>query len=171
MPLSPLWWREWTPRPPHGFRGNAIALWARNLSEEEEKSHEDLGRDAKVKDLDAWRQFKESEPLKGRDISKAVVSTRWVLTWKVVGCKELVMARLLAKGFRDPYLKDGSVDAPGCTSLRPSHPRIISPGTIEKWKFRSLDIRNAWLRAGGLSRKVLLRAPTEWGSSNFQRIR
>ena len=78
-----------------------------------EQVHDDLALEAKVKELDAWRQRKASEPFNGRDISKAVVSTRWVLTWKMADGRKCVEARPAAKAYRGPDLKDGNVDTSG----------------------------------------------------------
>ena len=49
--------------------------------------HEDMARDAEAEELDAWKQFKELEPFKEKDKSKAVGNTRWMLTWKLVDGK------------------------------------------------------------------------------------
>ena len=134
---------------------------ARDSSEEEGKLHEDLVPGAKVKEADAWKQFKVSEPFKKRDIPKAVVSTRWVLTWKAADGAKCVKSLLASKGYQEPELKDGNVDASGCVRLHSSHLRVIPLGPIETWKIWSLDTENASLQADGFSRDVCLRAPTK----------
>ena len=49
------------------------------LSEEGEELHAGLARDAKVKELDAWKRFGAYEPFDETHITKAIVNTRWVL--------------------------------------------------------------------------------------------
>ena len=86
---------------------------------------EDVARDAKCKELDARKQFKVFEHSKGGDISKAAVSTAWVITRKMADSRKCVEARRAAKGYQDPDLEDGAACTPGCVSLRPSHLQFI----------------------------------------------
>ena len=80
--------------------------------------------------------------------------------------RKCVKARRVAKGCQHPDLEVGTVGASDCDSFRSSHPLAISLGDIEKWEFRGIDIKGAFLRADGLGRDVSLRAPTEWGPSS-----
>ena len=80
--------------------------------------HVDSARDAKKQENNAWEQFKVLKPLKERSISKALVSTMWVITWKMADGKKSVRARLVAKGYLDPNSKEGNVGTSGCVSLR-----------------------------------------------------
>ena len=73
--------------------------------------------------------------------------------------EKCVKARLAAKGFQDPDLKDGLVETSGCVSLRSSRLQVISLSAIRKWKLWSLDIKNACSQADGFERDVFLRAP------------
>ena len=58
-------------------------------------------------------------------VHKQIAQTRRVLTWKMVDRKKCVEERLVAKGFKDPDLKEGLADTPGCASLC-SVPLVIS---------------------------------------------
>ena len=69
--------------------------------------------------------------------------------------------RLVAKGLQDPDLGDGVVDTPGCVSLRLSHSQNLSLSAVKKWKLWSLDIKNAFLKAGGFTGDIFLCAPSE----------
>ena len=89
--------------------------------------------------------------------SKAIVDTRWVLTWKMVGSKKDVKFRLAAKGYQGPDLESGSVETPGCVSFRSSHPRARSLGAIEKWGICSLDNENALWRTASAARYFSVR--------------
>ena len=72
-----------------------------------------------MRGLEAWGKFKVFSPAKESDISKKVIDSRWVLTWKMVDGIKKAKARLVAKGFQDPGLTEGLVDTSGCVSLRP----------------------------------------------------
>ena len=100
---------------------------------------------AKCRQLDAWCKFQVFSPVPQTKVTKDVVETRWVLTWKALGGKRTVKARLVARGLQDPDLADGLVDTSSCVSLRPSHLQAISLSALKKWKLRSLDIKNAFL--------------------------
>ena len=50
------------------------------------------------------------------------------------------------------------------------HLQVISLGAIIKRRIRSLDIKNAFQRAGGFGRDVFLRAHTEWDPSSVHLI-
>ena len=63
-----------------------------------------------------------------------VVDTRWAFVWRMVDGEEDAKARLVAKGFQDPDLEGGSVGTSGCVSLRSSHRRVISLGTLATWR-------------------------------------
>ena len=75
----------------------------------------------------------------------------------------------MARGARNPELKEGLVDTSGCVSLRPSHLQVISLGAMKKWKLRSLDIKNAFLQADTFKRDVFLLSPPEWCPNNPNR--
>ena len=111
-----------------------------------------------------WNQFGASEPLKVKDISKAAVSTRRVLTRKMADGKRRGGARLVARGYQHPDLKEGAVDTSGRVSLRPSPVRLISLGAIEKWRICSLDIKNTFCER--MARVVMSceTGPHEWPS-------
>ena len=117
---------------------------------------------AKTRELDAWGKFQVFSPVLSGKVTKDVVDTRWVLTWKDLEGKRTVKARLVARGFQDPDLVEGLVDASSCVSLRSSHLQVISLSALKKWKLWSLDIKNAFLQADPFPRGVYLHAPCEW---------
>ena len=77
----------------------------------------------------------------------------------------------MAKGFQDPDLKEGLVEASGCVSLRSSHLQVISLSAIRKWRLRSRDIKSAFSQADGFERDVFLHAPLEWAPPCEKRAR
>ena len=76
----------------------------------------------------------------------------------------------MAKGYQDPVLQEGVVDTFGCASVRSFHLQVISLSAIMGRKLRSLDVKNAFLRAGGCDRDVILQAPVEWKPRSSDRI-
>ena len=62
------------------------------------------------------------------------------------------------------------MDTSGRVSLRSSHLQVITLSDLKKWKLRSLDIKNALLRADTLQRNVFLQAPPEWEPSDPRRF-
>ena len=117
---------------------------------------------AKTRELDSLGKFQVFSPIALGKVSKEVVDTRWVLTWKDVEGKRTVKARLVARGFQDPDLAAGLVDTSSCVSLRSSHLQVISLSALKRWNLWSLDIKNAFLQADPFPREVYLQAPPEW---------
>ena len=76
------------------------------------------------------------------------------MTWEEVDGVKTVKARLAAKGYQDPALREGDVDAVGCVSRRSSHLHLVFPGDLEEWPLRSLDVKNAFPQADGFGREV-----------------
>ena len=70
------------------------------LSQDEERQFATEVIAAKNRELDAWGKFQVFSPISSGKVSKDVVDTRWVLTWKDVEGKRTVKARLVARGFR-----------------------------------------------------------------------
>ena len=98
------------------------------------KTHAELAREGKRRELEAWEKFEAFLPLHECKVQKQMADTRWVLTWEMVEGEICVKARLAAKGFQDPDLKDGLVETSGCVSLRSSHLQVISLSAIRNWK-------------------------------------
>ena len=84
--------------------------------------------------------------------------------------KKTVEARLAAKGYRDPDLRNGNVGIAGCVSRRSSHLQRISLGDLKKWAIWISDIKNALLEADGFGRGAPVRAPCEWNSKHGCRV-
>ena len=63
--------------------------------------------------------------------------------------EKCVKARLAAKGYQDPNLKNGNVDASGRVSFHFFHLQLSTLGAIRKRRIWSLDVKNAFPRADG----------------------
>ena len=98
------------------------------------KLHAALAHDAAGRELGARKQCEAFNPVHEYRKSKSVVNTRRALTWELVGGKENVKARSVAKGYQDPALRGGGVDTPGCASLRSSGLEFIFLGAPKSGK-------------------------------------
>ena len=125
------------------------------LSAEDEGAHTAQVRAAGHRELGSRAKFKVFELVKRGEPSKAIVDTRWVLTWKSMGCKRDVNARFAATEYRGPDFKAWRVIP------RSSHLPATSCSAAKKWDVWSLDIQSAFRDAGGFYREVYLRAPWE----------
>ena len=63
-------------------------------TEGEEHTFSDLVREAKVRELAKWGNFRVSSPAKCGTQPKDLVDTRWVLTWKEVDGEKTVKTRI-----------------------------------------------------------------------------
>ena len=102
------------------------------LSLEEEKLHADLVREGKPRELAARGEFGVYTPRSEDRASKKIAQIRQALTWKLVGGKQRVKARLVPMGFQDPDLHEGLADTSGCVSLRSSNLQVISLSAVKK---------------------------------------
>ena len=57
---------------------------AQESSEERKMAHADRVRDAKVKELDAWRSFNVSEPIRAGDMKRTAAGNPWDPALKMV---------------------------------------------------------------------------------------
>ena len=74
-----------------------------------------------------------------------VVDTRWVLTRMEAGGKKTLKARLAAKGYQDPDLKDGNVVIGRCVIGRSAHLQLTSLGALKKGpRNASSGLRSEW---------------------------
>ena len=131
------------------------------LSLKEEDQHAEVAKAANVKELDDWKKFDVFEPRRDCKVSKQIAQTRWVLTWKMVDGQESANARLVAKDYWGPGVREGIMDTSGCVRLRSSHLQATSLCAIKEGKPWSLDSKNAFLQAGRFTRNVLLQAQAE----------
>ena len=111
------------------------------LTETGAKLRECLTSAAKQRELNAWKKFKVSQPVKVRAPSKLAADTRRVRAWKMVHRSKDVKACFSANGYQDPELMDGLVENSGCVGIRSSRLQVIprarrGNGTIGVWTLR-----------------------------------
>ena len=78
-----------------------------------------------------------------KHVTKDIVDSRWVLTWKSAERRRTAKARLVVRGFQDPDLAVGLVGTPSCGILRSSHLQLLPFSPVRKWRIWSLDFNNA----------------------------
>ena len=88
------------------------------------------------------------------------VSTKWVITEKIKNEKNVVKARLVARGFEENLNKDTRTDSPTCSkqSLR----LCFVTASIMSWELYSLDVTSAFLQDNLIERDVFVQPPVEW---------
>ena len=78
--------------------------------------HADPVREATGRELDRRKQLKVSPPGEMGSQPKDVVNTRWALPQEEAEGAETVIARLVAKGYQGPDLRNGEMDIVGSVS-------------------------------------------------------
>ena len=112
--------------------------------------------DAKLEELGEWKANKVYEPVPFT--GKKHISTRWVLTDKIIGGERKIKARLVARGFEEKN-EELMKDSPTCA--RESLRLIFAIMVTKKWKIHSIDIKAAFLQGRPIDRKVYLPPPVE----------
>ena len=112
--------------------------------------------DAKLEELGKWKANKGYEPVSFT--GQKCISTRWVLTDKIIGEERRVKARLIARGFEEKN-EELMKDSPTCAkeSLR----LILAIMATRKWKIHSIDMKAAFLQGRPIDRKVYLLPPVQ----------
>ena len=120
------------------------------LTREEALQHTDACREAMVAELMRWH--KHSAWHRGpRSKADNILSSKWVLKWKVMGDQRKIKGRMVAQGF-----KDRQTDLPtySATSTRWSQRLLVAIATQQGWSLISADVSEAFLR--GLTYDELL---------------
>ena len=109
--------------------------------------------DAKLEELGKWKANKPV-PFTGQKY----ISTRWVLTDKIIGGERKVKARLVARGFEEKN-EELMKDSPTCA--KESLHLIFAIMATRKWKIHSIDMKATFLQGRPMDRKVYLLTPVE----------
>ena len=96
--------------------------------------------DAKLEELGKWKANKVYEPVSFT--GQKYISTRQVLTDKIISGQRKVKARLVARGFEEKN-EELMKDSP--TSGKESLRLIFAIIATRKWKIHSIDIKAAFL--------------------------
>ena len=110
---------------------------------------------AKTRELVAWGKFQVLSPLSSGKVSKDVVDTYRVFTWKDVEGEGPVRASLVARGFQDPAFVGGLADISSCVSPRSSCLQVVPLRALKKWSLWSSDTQYAPLGVDPSPREAL----------------
>ena len=91
------------------------------------------------------------------DTGQYTISTKWVITEKVIDGKPGVKARLVVRGFEDN--DDVQSDSPTCT--QDAFRLFLAIAVSKKWSLECTDIKSAFLQGMALLRKVYVEPPAE----------
>ena len=112
-------------------------------------------QEAKLKELKAFEDFGVYENTK--DTGQYKISTKWVLTEKLIDGKMGVKARLVARGFEDNSPVES--DSPTCT--QDSFRLFLAIAVSKNWSIECTDIKSAFLQGRELYREVFIEPPGE----------
>ena len=96
-------------------------------------------------------KFDAMKPVRRVDVKTKSISSRWVLTWKIIDGKMDVKARLVIKGFLDPQLNE--IVTASATASALSHRMLASYAVNHRLQVVSYDVSQAFLQ--GLNLKDL----------------
>ena len=96
----------------------------------------------KALELDNWNRNGVFEEVP--DYGQKALTTRWVCTSKRVGSKNVLKARLVARGFEEQNLTEIERDSPTCS--REGLRLVLAIVAIKSWEIRSVDIKTALLQ-------------------------
>lgn len=97
-------------------------------------------------------------------VGQSCISTRWVITEKVVGSEVKQKARLVARGFEEKsadILKDSPTCSKQCFRLMLTI--VVSKG----WDCHCIDVKAAFLQGKMINRDVYLLPPREYSKTGF----
>ena len=97
------------------------------------------------------------------DVGQPAITTRWVLTEKMLDEKNVVKARLVARGFEEDT-SDIRTDSP--TVSKESIRLVSAIAVAESWTIHSLDVTAAFLQGFAIDCEVFLVPPSETNSND-----
>ena len=113
---------------------------------------------AKHKELSCWLETSTVKSiLRNRIHPSRIMSSRWVLTWKMddkVQGGQKAKARLVVRGYQDPELHQVDTDSP--TLSRDARMILLQVVSSSKWRIQNFDIKTAFLRGKSDGRKLAM---------------
>ena len=96
------------------------------------------------------------------------ISMRWVITWKDspksfpgLPSNKIIKARLVARGFEDPEVKNKTLINSALMAGRGSNLLLLSLAALRKWTVEQMDVSGAFLKSDPIQRLVWLQPPVE----------
>mgnify|MGYP001795813812 CR=1 FL=1 len=116
---------------------------------------------AKVTEINSW---KENNVYKIMEyVGQPAISSRWVITEKIVNGEKVIKARLVARGFEEDN-SEILKDSPTCT--KESMRLALTIFASNEWICNSIDIKSAFLQGKQIDRTVFLIPPPEFQEPN-----
>ena len=141
------------------------------LTKEEEEEWYDVVREAKRSELVGIMKHDAMRCVKKLSCSTKSISSRWVLTWKMINGDLGVKTRLVIKGFLDPQVNQ--IITASATASALSHRMLASYAVNHALKVVSYDVSQAFLQGlllkdlekrGEMKREVFFDPqPDAWG--------
>ena len=139
---------------------------------EEEASHErillatDIKEEAvvnaKLKELSSWE--KNNVYVIVKDDGQPTISTRWVLTNKLIENHKTIKARLVLRGFEEEDIQKMQKDSP--TFSKECLRIVLAVLSTSNWKCNSLDVKTAFLQGHKIERNIFVKPPKEAETEN-----
>ena len=112
--------------------------------------------EAKEREINSWRSNNVYEEVDYK--GQKVISTKWIYSEKTIENKQVLKARLVARGFEESHNENN--DSPTCNkeTLRIMLTILLS----NHWNCNSIDIKSAFLQGKEIEREVYLSPPKEY---------
>ena len=123
--------------------------------------------EAKGKEIKNWQDNEVFEEVESSEGQK-VLSVRWVITEKVQEDKEVVKARLVARGFEEDT-EGVRKDSPTCS--REAVRLAVSLAATKNWKCHTMDVRAAYLQGNKIERDVFVKPPPEFDNGMVWKLK
>ena len=127
----------------------------------------DAVEEAKSKEIKNWHDNEVFEEVESSEGQK-VLSVRWVITEKVQEDKEIVKARLVARGFEEDT-EGLRKDSPTCS--REAVRLAVSLAATKNWKCHTMDVRTAYLQGNKIERDVFVKPPPEFDNGMIWKLK
>ena len=121
---------------------------------------------AKMNEFENWKDHKVFEEVENE--GQRVISVRWVITKKNKDQKLTYKARLVARSFEELDRDNIRTDSPIC--FKEKFRLVLTIIVSHKWKFKSLDIKSAFLQGQPINREIFLKPPKEAGTDKLWKL-
>ena len=121
---------------------------------------------AKEQEIENWKTNDVYEEVDSN--GETVISVRWVITEKMMEGKQVLKARLVARGFVEntDFLRK---DSPACS--KEAVRLMIAISVSKQWQCHSLDVKAAYLQGGDIEREVYLKPPPEYFNGKIWKLK
>ena len=120
---------------------------------------------AKQKELNNWKTEKVYVEIDNQCDQKPI-TTRWVLTKKLIDSKIQTKARLCARGFEE--IQDFRTDSPCCS--RVAIRLFMTILASKNWTLNSIDVKTAFLQGKEIQRTVIIQPPPEANTNKLWKL-